>query len=538
MTTQQPPGQAAPSEPSRPTPAPAPAPAPGVGLFTAAGLSGAAAVLAAFEAIGAGLELLAGVDAHALPGEVLHGAVRDLEIADRRLAGVRATLYTVAEAQGLWALHGARSFPAWVRTQTQASPAKAAAITRTARALRDHLPATAAALRAGTISTEHAAILAKHTTTTPTRLHALNDPEAGETFLLEHAEELDAADFTNLVKHWAITTDPDAGDRTWAADLSTEELTLSKTLNGYHLTGWLSLVNGAALDTALRAQTATPAPGDQRTSAQRRAGALTNIIGRILDSATLTPHAATEAHLNIHVSHDTLIRLAQAQAPQPTTTTNNTDADPGTGAGTGAGSTSTCGGTGTSAGAGTGADADEPTPGLVIPADLNYDALTGAAPAELHDGTPIPHALLARLACACKISRTIFGTRSEVLDQGRTKRLFTTGQRRAIIARDRHCQYPGCNAPPTHGQIHHSIWWYAQHGTTRAADGILLCWHHHDHVHANAITITRTTTNPSTSTTSHARHTPQGHWQFFTRHGQQIHDPRTTGPHHTRHDRT
>jgi hypothetical protein len=117
--------------------------------------------------------------------------------------------------------------------------------------------------------------------------------------------------------------------------------------------------------------------------------------------------------------------------------------------------------------------------------------LTGAAPAELDDGTPLPHALLARLACDSELARVVFGPASEILDSGRTKRLFTPGQRRAIIARDRTCRYPGCDAPPHEGEVHHSIWWYAQYGQTRAQDGVLLCWFHHDHVHANAISIER-----------------------------------------------
>ncbi|MCK6211943.1 hypothetical protein KZX45_15465, partial [Georgenia sp. EYE_87] len=53
---------------------------------------------------------------------------------------------------------------------------------------------------------------------------------------------------------------------------------------------------------------------------------------------------------------------------------------------------------------------------------------------------------------------------------------------------------PDCHAPPGEGEIHHSLWWYDQHGPTAAHLGILLCWHHHDHVHVHRrnITIERT----------------------------------------------
>jgi hypothetical protein len=48
------------------------------------------------------------------------------------------------------------------------------------------------------------------------------------------------------------------------------------------------------------------------------------------------------------------------------------------------------------------------------------------------------------LACDCSVSRIILGPDSEVLDVGRKTRVWTTTLRRAIIARDRHCQADGC----------------------------------------------------------------------------------------------
>src|SRR5699024_5232317 len=71
-----------------------------------------------------------------------------------------------------------------------------------------------------------------------------------------------------------------------------------------------------------------------------------------------------------------------------------------------------------------------------------------------------------------------------------TERLFTPAQARAIIARDRHCQYPGCAAPPGIGEIHHCLWWY-HGGHTSTENGILLCWWHHTLVHQHHLTITR-----------------------------------------------
>ena len=96
----------------------------GAGAVGVGAGGGAGEVVGALEAIDAAVTVLVGVDPHVLPGQVLLQAVQGLEVSDRRLNAVRAALLAAAETEGLWALEGARSFPAWVRTHTQASPAK------------------------------------------------------------------------------------------------------------------------------------------------------------------------------------------------------------------------------------------------------------------------------------------------------------------------------------------------------------------------------------------------------------------------------
>ena len=131
-----------------------------------------------------------------------------------------------------------------------------------------------------------------------------------------------------------------------------------------------------------------------------------------------------------------------------------------------------------------------------IPAGLDYTSLTDVAPATFADGTPIPHGQLSKLLCDGEFHRVVFGPDGESLDSGRTQRLFTPAQTRAVIARDRHCQYPGCSAPPGQGEIHHSIWWYHQ-GRTSTKNAILLCWYHHTLVHQRHLSITHhTSTDP------------------------------------------
>ena len=61
--------------------------------------------------------------------------------------------------------------------------------------------------------------------------------------------------------------------------------------------------------------------------------------------------------------------------------------------------------------------------------------------------------------CDADLTRIIFEPDGEPLDVGRAKRTFTAGQTKAIIARDLHCQFPGCEARPEWCEAHHVIWW-------------------------------------------------------------------------------
>ena len=59
----------------------------------------------------------------------------------------------------------------------------------------------------------------------------------------------------------------------------------------------------------------------------------------------------------------------------------------------------------------------------------------------------------APLACDSKLVGQIWNGHHEVLAQYRAHRLFTPTQRRAILARDRGCQAPGCTVPAVYCQM-------------------------------------------------------------------------------------
>jgi hypothetical protein len=87
-----------------------------------------------------------------------------------------------------------------------------------------------------------------------------------------------------------------------------------------------------------------------------------------------------------------------------------------------------------------------------------------------------------RMSCDANVSRIITGPRSEILDAGRATRCFTAAQIRAIVARDRHCRWPGCDRPPAWSEAHHIRHW-ADGGPTSVDNAVLLCGRHHDRVH-------------------------------------------------------
>ena len=88
-----------------------------------------------------------------------------------------------------------------------------------------------------------------------------------------------------------------------------------------------------------------------------------------------------------------------------------------------------------------------------------------------------------QLACNAGIIPVVLGSRGEILDVGREQRLATPGQRAALIVRDRGCTFPGCTAPPSWCQAHHTTPWELG-GHTNLRELTLLCGHHHRETHA------------------------------------------------------
>jgi hypothetical protein len=167
--------------------------------------------------------------------------------------------------------------------------------------------------------------------------------------------------------------------------------------------------------------------GDHRSTAQRQGDALATMARFFLDSGTCGTKKKVLPHLNVTVPFETLVAGAERAGVDPAVFTE------------------TC--------------------------------------------QPIPRSVLDRLSCDAEVTRIIFGPDGAVLDVGRTARIVSPEQRRAVIARDKTCRGPGCHAPPALCEVHHLIPW-SQGGVTSVENSGLLCWHHHDWLHANHLTLT------------------------------------------------
>jgi hypothetical protein len=101
---------------------------------------------------------------------------------------------------------------------------------------------------------------------------------------------------------------------------------------------------------------------------------------------------------------------------------------------------------------------------------------------RLLDGTILDAATVQRLVCDAGIHRVVTNGRSSILDYGTTTRSVPANLYNALVIRDRHCRFPGCDRPPDWTEAHHVRW--VTHGGATALDNLaLVCSRHHHLLH-------------------------------------------------------
>jgi hypothetical protein len=410
----------------------------------------------ALATIGCALDVLADVDPAGLTGRGTEQLALGLHaLAERAAAGVTATLPLV-ERDGLWALDAEATFPRWVARRLGLSVASARSRVRLARTLRDHLPATRDAVRAGEIGTEATAAIAVAATSQARRdVLADRGHACNEAFLVEQARRLPVDDLRAVVRVWSCHADPDTDERGFREATEREHLTLSRLPYGYRVDGQLTAEHGQQLSTALAGLTPVPAADDARSTAQRRAQALADLARTVIEHHPVGAGRVSRPRVSVLVDHATLAGLVERGLRRAGDAQGAADRE----------------------GSGTGA-------ARFTPDDLR----TGAFFA---DGTHVPRDVLDRLACDGELQRILFAPDGEVIDVGRTRRIFTGAARTAVVARDGRCAYPGCSAPPQIGEVHHVRHWVRDGGHTEPRNGVLLCYHHHEVVHRRGLEVAR-----------------------------------------------
>ena len=124
----------------------------------------------------------------------------------------------------------------------------------------------------------------------------------------------------------------------------------------------------------------------------------------------------------------------------------------------------------------------KPVVSVILPVTVDRDG----HPTGVHtlDGTDVDPLTAAVLLCDAFFHRVIVDPSNNPLNMGRTARLFTPAQRKALIVRDGGCIFPGCDQPARRCEAHHRIVW-GHDGETNIDDGALICPRHHGLVHCD-----------------------------------------------------
>ncbi|BCN66036.1 HNH endonuclease [Prescottella equi] len=329
---------------------------------------------------------------------------------------------------------GFRSVKQWLAANTLLEVPAAARILALGRML-SRQPEIADAFNAGDISAEHAALIGKFCETPPRGMpnEALGSCRK---VLLDAASGPTATTTTVRTCISRLERIFESDELPPSEDTERNEFHASKTLNGrVSVKGDLDAVTGEMLLTALSALTKprnpVDDPAEKLTPARQRADAFAEILRRYLDSGDAPIEGGERPHLSLHVNASDLARSESAH------------------------------------------EWTHPNEG----SDLFGDKDIARMP---HMG-PLSIATARRLACDCHLTPIVMDD-GVPLNLGRTSRTVSKKQRRALIARDHGCAFPGCGTPPAHCEGHHVKHW-ADGGPTDLDNLVLLCRYHHQLLH-------------------------------------------------------
>jgi hypothetical protein len=384
------------------------------------------------------LEQLAGEERAGWPGVALSERLLELSSLSERLEAEWLRCAGQWDAVKAWAEDGAVSASSWLASRTDVTRPNAMRKVRTARFAFAHTN-TGDALASGELSAANAETLA--VLATRRQKTFVGD----EDVILEHAPKLSPDAFAILMRKWREYADDEEATHEESKPFEDRFFRLTDTLDGAKIDGFLDPEAAALVRAALDAidrPDPTGGPVAARSRGQRYADALVDLAKASLAGATrggrFTPNIDAVFDVNRACSHN--------------------------------------------------------------PVDIYGDRRVPAY-RDAINRRPVSGATIERLCCDPNIGRVIMRGDSEVLDLGRRSRLVTPAQIRALIRRDRHCQFQGCDRPPEWTDAHHLHHWL-DGGTTDLDNLVLLCRRHHVLCHEGRWRLTRapdgtiTTTKP------------------------------------------
>ncbi|MFE4500652.1 DUF222 domain-containing protein [Rhodococcus sp. NPDC056743] len=332
----------------------------------------------------------------------------------------------------------------WLAANTMLQNSAGNKIAALGAALRG-FPDIAAQFEAGDLSLDHAGLIAAFCESPPKGMPDSALMPSLKT-LLAAASGVEA---TTVKVRYAIAVlerifesdEPPPGE-----DNDLNVLRIAPTLNGRvaikgdfdALTGEMLLSALSGLSMPKPAADGTP---DARSAAKRTADAFTELIRRYLDNAVTGVDGGQRPHVNVHITAKDL-----AEHRECATMRAEGDDAP---------------------------DLDDES--VFADLDVGYMPWMG----------PLSVSKTRMLACDCMLSTVLMDGNGAPLDVTPLERLVSKEQRIALIARDKGCAFPNCDAVPAWCDAHHIKPW-STGGLTVMDNLVLLCRSHHTLMHSTS----------------------------------------------------
>jgi hypothetical protein len=283
------------------------------------------------------------------------------------------------------------------------------------------LPATAEAVAAGELSSEHLHVIAKHMKALPEDVQKnLEQRQAVENVLVAQAQvsgprAVDARGYEVLNKINPDGPEPkDKPEKDPHNELHLQTLRDGRVKGKFELDKEAGAMLKAALSPFAKPHPASDGVRDPRTVAERHGDALTELVKLAADAEGMPTEGGAKPHIAVTVPFEVL--------------------------------------------------------------------KTGLGEALLDGAGYLSAAEARRLACDANIIPIVLGSKSEPIDVAVPAYTVPTRMRRALVQRDRGCAFPDCERTPATCDSHHVKPWH-QGGETRQSNLVLLCGRHHRLIH-------------------------------------------------------